>query len=244
MNIKKYIFQKSFFPFLVCSLAGLILSFFSFSEINFWQKLLEMLNNRWLIVTLFLAISIMINNIYNIFHNDNLLFRSSNLHIHMKKAIYNIIIFIILYMFLFLILLCLFAIIYCKGNFDNVYFSYYTFPMYVYIVFYFVKIILFLILIGIVEFLLRWKINGMAVAIFTTILITFMLFGFDIIISNNIISQINEIPIFITSYFDVKQYSTFKLELFATFMQLLFWTFMIFIAYKLFFINNQEDKMK
>lgn len=244
MSFRKYSLKKFFPSFFGCSLIGVLISFFSFSEINFWKKILEMLNNRWLSVTLFVAVSILVNNIYNLYHNNNLLIRHASLQIYIKKAIYNIIYLVVLYMFLVLVLLCILAIFYCKGNFDFVNFSYYNMPLYLYIFFFYFRMILFLILIGIVEFFVRWKFNGLAVSIFTTMLIIFMLFEFDFVISNNIIMRLGEVPFFITSYFEVNHYNSFNLEFLASFIQGLIWILLVLAGYKSFFVKHQEDRMK
>ncbi len=244
MSLKKYSIKKIFLHFFICSIIGLLISFFSFSEINFWNKVLEMITNRWFVVTLLVAISVLVNDVYNLYCNKNIMLRHTSLQILIKKAISDISFLIFVYMLIIFLILSILAIIYCEGNFEVVNFSYYSMPLYIYNIFFYIRLIVFLILIGIIEFILKWKTNGVVTSIFTTMLIILMLFGFDFVISSNIITKFSEFPIFITSYFEVKPYFSFKLELVASFIQFLFWIFLIIIGYKNFFVKQQKDRMK
>ncbi len=244
MNFKRYSIKKFFPSFFLCSVIGLLISFFSFSETNFFHKILEMLNNRWFTVTLLLAVSILINEIYNLYHNTNIIMRNTSFKSYIKNIIFDIIFYITLFMLIVLIILCILAFIYCKNNFEIVNFSYYNIPLYKYILFFYCRMIILLILIGIIEFFLRWKVSGLAVAIFTTLLIIFMMFGLDFVVSNNMINKLSEFPIFITSYFEVNHYFSFRLEFIASLIQIFFWAISILIVYKVFFIKQQKDIMR
>lgn len=238
VNKKKIIFSFMFFMF------GMLVALCSpLVNATFETKLLDMISNRWFIIMSFLSISLFISDYCELSSNVNLVLRSKDLKTHIKGNVLYIIKIITIYMLISLFLMCVSAYIVSDFQVDFGVHLFYSIPMWSYIIIHFFRIWILYIVLSVLVYFIDWKFGNIPFCIICFLFLVLMLFGIDFY-NVIIIDNIFDIPILVTSYFKVIEFSSLKLEIFASLFQILIYLLIDIILFKKFFVENQREKLR
>lgn len=232
--------KKMIISFLILSF-GLLAAFMSpTNEMNFWNKLLEMITNKW--VTIMLLVAIVNATTYlnsDERKNANFLIRFQNLSSFFKKNIDQIWKIVLIFILYIMFVSFFGSFIFCgHNNIENINYLYYNIPMWLYILFYVFKLYFFMLGMGILTYLLQFKFSNYIIVILLMVFIAMML----VVEVSTKIDDIYNMPILISNYFKIIEYSTFFLEIFSNLIQLIIMNFVILIIFN--YYSNKKWRSK
>lgn len=238
ISSKKIILSFCFISF------GIFLFIFSpNSSNNLWKNLMNLFMDRWFIIMEFLATSFLISEFYDITNNSNMILRSKSLKTYIKNNVIKILKLVLANLSSAVIIFIVGSFIIILPDFSNLYHELYSIPIWIYFVFLFIRTFILLSLVSIFLYFIEWKLGKIGTILFN-LLMVFLLFVTVDIANFKSINSLSKMPILFTSYFKPLKFSNFLLEISSSIIQISIFSVIIMIMFRLFFIKNQENKIK
>lgn len=212
---------------------------------NVWVKFLDTISNEWLIIATIISIILIINRVYSIYHNVNIIARFNDLKEFRKEILKTITKNVILYLFFVMFISFFFSIIISKFNFSTYYYSYYDINLIIYEVFFAIRFIVIVCLVSIILYFVMARFGSVTTIIFSIILMIINLVYYQMpFLSDAEITSFIKIPFFFISYLKLIEYSSFWLEICGTLIQLLILIALIIVLDYITTQTEQKDKLK
>jgi len=238
-NSKNYIFL-----YVTLMIGILIPTFFGSTASNVWLKFLNIISDEWFITAVIISILLIVEKIYNVYHNINVILRFSDLKSFIKNALKIITKNIIIYLIFAILISFVFSVIISNFDFSVYYYSYYEINLIIYELFFAIRLVVMVYFLSIIFYLFRINLGRVvSMIIFATIIILNLMY-YQIPFFNNNITGFTSIPYVFISYFKIIDFSSFWLEICATLIQLLILVTIIIIMEFISTEKEQEDKLK
>ena len=247
MNRSLKVFNsKSYIILYITLMIGILIPTFSSNTVdNVWVKFLNIISNEWFITAVIISVLLIVERIYNIYHNINIMIRFKDLKSFIKNALKVITNNIIIYLIFAIFISFIFSIVISNFNFSTYYYSYYEINLIIYEMFFAIRLIAIIYLLSIICYFLRFNFgNVITIIIFAVITILNLMYYQIPFFSNINITDFTSIPFLFISYFKIIDFSSFWLEICASLIQLLILVTIIIIIEFINIEKEQKDKLK
>ena len=247
MNRSLKVFNsKSYIILYITLMIGILIPTFSSNTVdNVWVKFLNIISNEWFITAVIISVLLIVERIYNIYHNINIMIRFKDLKSFIENALKVITNNIIIYLIFAIFISFIFSIVISNFNFSTYYYSYYEINLIIYEMFFAIRLIAIIYLLSIICYFLRFNFgNVITIIIFAVITILNLMYYQIPFFSNINITDFTSIPFLFISYFKIIDFSSFWLEICASLIQLLILVTIIIIIEFINIEKEQKDKLK
>ena len=226
-----YIELKHFIVIALMIFIGVTPTIFSPSNnYNFWNRLLDTLTSRINVIFLILVIIVNMVNLSKDLKSSNIILRYKNyeeyLQMYLRITILSSLIIILINSIFCVIGVVIITSIMGNFDFSLIMHEMYDFPLYIYLLFFEIRKILFILLLTTIIYFIFQGTNSKI-----TLLVTVSLLSTFFIDTNYplIVNDLTNIPIIVTRYFSNIAYSNIFLELSCTLIQFILLCIIIYI---------------
>ena len=182
---------------------------------NFYNHILFSFSNFFYIIMIILLIVINIISLSNDFKSNSIITKYKSYKEYISSLLKINIIYIIIVLLISFIL-TIFSSLYVVNFKIEIIPFLYNLTNLEYLLFYFSRMIIYLILLSIIIFYINVSFGNLITFIFTGLISLSLFFS-----NNKIIDSIIKIPFLVTSYFKINNFSSFKLEIIASIIMLI-----------------------
>ena len=235
--------QKFIFPFLIITSGIIIVLFSPTVSTNIFDNFIYLITNKWFVITTFLALCSIVNEVLEISKNENLILRSGSFSYYIKKNILRIIKLVFIYIILATLLGIIGLILLHVTDFSDKIFDSYSISACFYSIFLFIRFFVLLSFTSIIYYLIGWNHKKTITIFYCVIFIGLLLTNIDIVPLENI-NKFFPFPIFVTSYLQNSIFSNFSLEISTSIIQIVILMVLFMVLFERYIKKNQRDKIK